>query len=155
MAAQTKAANEINAAIVGKKSEGGLIDLDSIGGAFDEATASGDTARAEYIKHFLAGNKDIEQGFFSLTEKGMGGAEHLREVLKSVDMVAAKELGDVLKTMRARVESPKGMPLTMNVTMHQDFKDQDPDRIAMLIRDDLMKHAVDKLAAVGADVFGW
>lgn len=124
--------------------------------AWDMAVATGDQAAQKYVASFLEnsgmlqdalgrqGPAILESGF----EKMIGALEGMGkgDIAKNIMAVQSK---------RAREATTIGKGPQVNqyfgsVTVHQDFKDEDPERVAVIFRNDLVKHGMARIQARGA-----
>lgn len=147
---QDRAANAVRAAMFG--GEGGIVNLDAVASIYDQAIKQNDKKTQEFVMDLLTGSRDVQDGFFRLSEAGLEGAKQLQAALSKVDIKGAEAIERVIKT------AAQG-GVTMNfpgakIDIKQDFKDQDPDRIAAVFREDLAKHAFTRIGSQFSDVFG-
>jgi len=119
--------------------------------AYNDATARHDEAAKSAILGYMETNTAIASAL------GKAGPEMITEgktkFLESLRATGQTALADTLqKTWQTDLGKPKkdgGINLNGGQTFNikQDFKDQDPDRIAILFREDITKHATNKLQA--------
>lgn len=128
---------------------GELADLDAVAQAFEKAKASGDEARQRWLLSLVEGSAKIEDGFFTLTDKGLRGAEMLEQALKGVDFAGSNTIHGAIAARQALAPAAAAVNLNIgHMTVHQDFKDQDPDRVVALFRKDVASHAVSRAGSI-------
>lgn len=123
--------------------------------AFDTASVMGDKATQKFVASFLADSKNLQD---ALITKGPGiitaGFDKLidtlnesgqSEIAKKLQAGMGKEAVKKLDIGKATVNQT----FTGSINVKQDFKDQDPERVALVFRQDLMKHALARLSPRG------
>lgn len=124
--------------------------------AFDAAATAHDGATQANIARFLKDNESMAE---ALRIKGPDifktGSEGFIKALEAADAgEQAKKLSEGWKK-GARGETSLGKGPVMNqyigtVNVKQDFKDIDPERVAIVFRNDLAKHGMQRLQPLGA-----
>jgi len=131
------------------------IDAGQFATAFDAATRANDVGAQQYVLEFLAGNKALQD---ALSKEGPDlfrtGFENFSKALTDYGG------GDVAKSIKAgMVKIGPTTKVTQNfsgpISIKQDFKDADPDRILVAFKDKLASEGANRLSARGAAPFGF
>lgn len=134
-----------------KGNVGGVVD------AYNQARQHHNEAMQKYAAEAIAGSEDLQKALlFSGEQLVDGGFKPLIDMIKEKNPEFAKQLkagGETVKDIMG-----KGGPNVNfnNNTFHikQDFRDQDPDRVIMTFRRDLVKSAAARTQARVATPFG-
>lgn len=133
-------------------------DVERIAQAYNLAHDQNNKGMQQYVASLVAGSEGLAIALMSSNVELKGGFDDF------ADMVAEKseKIGKVLKAYageRLKDIAGKGGPLigmyggqTFNIK--QDFRDQDPDRVVMMFRQDLVKGAMSRVQARTASPFG-
>ncbi len=116
--------------------------------AYETAIRTNDKGTEKYIDGLLATSRDLQLAFLTSKDSIEGGWDHLAEGLGD----GKKSFEELLKTMFGKKAFPDKIEqnFTGAITIKQDFKNEDPDNIAMVFRRDLARHAVAPTQAMGA-----
>jgi hypothetical protein len=128
---------------------------------FERAQEVGDTAAANYQAHFVAANQKL---FDAMNQAGPDFDRVTWKFIESISAFApavaaamATKYGNEHGT-GTRVNPVSGPPIMdfrgSNFTIHQDFRDQDPDRVVAMMRKDLIHTAGARVQSRGALGFG-
>lgn len=123
--------------------------------AYNEARKHHNMAMQQYAAEAIAGSEDLRKSLLFAGEQLVdGGFKPLIDLVKEKNPDFAKDL----KAGKEHIDNIKGGPVVNfnNNTFHiqQDFRDQDPDRVAMVFRKDLVHTAAARLSARTASPFG-
>ena len=124
--------------------------------AYNQAVSSGNQQMAALAAQALAGSTVVGKAFLESNEAIKGGFEGMAEVL----MASGSDFKDFVEKLKGKgaVAAPKAPSITMNggqtFNIKQDFRDQNPDRIAVFLRRDVGKMAARKLQSSFAGPFG-
>lgn len=122
---------------------------------YNQAVKSHNQAQIDYAVQVLAGSSRLQKELYEAGSQVEGGLSGLASALKKFDMGAANAMYDAAKkqlgtkAMQAQVNFNGN---TFNI--RQDFRDQDPDRIALVFQSDILRNAQARLQAKGAQPFG-
>lgn len=126
--------------------------------AFNVAAKAGDKAAMQYVAKFLEGNIAMQNAIAkegpSIFENGMG---QLFDTLKGM---GDKDIASYLKDKtKPTLGKPNKTSITQNfngaITVKQDFRDQDPDRVAVVFKRELGKLGSSRLQSRLASPFGF
>lgn len=126
-------------------------------GLYNEAAKAHNAGLMQYAANVLAGSEALFNAFLASKDNVEGGFDQLG------DLVAKKseEFGKILKSMAGgSVDGHKALnPLIQfngGQVFHikQDFRDQDPDRVALVFRRDLVRQAMNRRVARIGTPFG-
>ncbi len=126
---------------------------------YQAAVDAGNTGAQEYIASLLAKSKDLQTAFLDSADMTSGAFATLAELTKEKagDFSAAiGRLGDAAaKSERATSAVPKiNLNGGQTFKIQQDFRDQDPDRVAIVFRRDIAASAVARVQSSYASPFG-
>jgi hypothetical protein len=127
--------------------------------AYLEASKFHDDAAMTNIAKFLATNKEMADAIAWAGPNLLGEASG--DFLKSLDKAGLGKMGEHFKNVSWKPDlGIQGKSPTVNFngnTFHikQDFKDQDPDRIAVVFRNDIGKHAGARVQSRGINPLGF
>lgn len=125
---------------------------------FAKAKESNDKAAMEYVAAFLKENESLQN---ALAKDGpdifKGGFDALLTTLKG--MGEGQTADDLKKKMRPNLGINPKANIVQNfngqINIKQDFRDQDPDRVALVFREDLAKAGANRLQSRFAMPFGF
>ncbi len=124
---------------------------------FDIATAAGDEASQQYVAKFLEGNASLQN---ALIKAGPDVLKNFDALSKTLGVLGDKEaLENLKKGMKPNMGiAPKGN-IVQNfngaINIKQDFRDEDPDRVALVFRRDLQNQGTNRLQSRVATPFGF
>lgn len=125
--------------------------------AFDRAAKAQDEGAKDYIAKFLAGNEMMQkmliedgpkifqtgiEGFYASLER-MGRGDVAKKLQTGMSETAKKQLTIGKGPSNTQI-------FTGNIQVNQDFKDENPERVAVVFRNDLAKHGLSRVQAWGA-----
>lgn len=125
---------------------------------YDLAAKVGDKAAMEYVAKFLEGNVSMQN---AIAKEGpaifANGVGSLLDTLKNI---GDKDIAAYLKDkMKPNLGKPSKTSITQNfngnITVKQDFRDQDPDRVAVVFKRELGKMGSSRLQSRLASPFGF
>lgn len=125
---------------------------------FDLAAKQGDKAAMEYVAKFLEGNVSMQN---AIAKEGpaifANGVGTLLDTLKGI---GDKDIAAYLKDkMKPNLGKPSKTSITQNfngnIAVKQDFRDQDPDRVAIVFKRELGKIGSSRLQSRLASPFGF
>ncbi len=132
-------------------------DAAAFAGAFQEAAKGQDDAAQKAIAGFLKGHEQVAWALGTKGPELFGEAkDKFLDALKDSGLAdLAKDLGEKWKAS-TKIDVSKGVTqnFTGPITIKQDFKDEDPDRVVVAIKEGLGKFGTNRLQARGAPIFG-
>lgn len=126
--------------------------------AFDVAAKSHDKAAMQYVAEFLKGNLSLQNAI------AKEGPEIFKEgfdtFLKTLKEMGNKDIADELKkATKPNLGIPSKGNIVQNfngpISVKQDFRDQNPDRIMVMMKRDFARQGVNRLQARTGSVFGF
>lgn len=143
---------------------GGVGDLDvskpvaMIDEGFTAAMKSNNVAVQQYIADILVKSKSLQGAFLQASGLTAEGFESLASLVEG----ASKEFADKLKQVAsiesaksaAKPEAPKVVFNGATINIKQDFRNQDPDRVAIVFRRDIAQAATRRYSASTGSPFG-
>jgi hypothetical protein len=137
--------------------EGMAQSVGVISSAFAKAQGAANQGAEKYVADLLLGSKTLQGAFL---EAGKLSAEGFEELAKLVEGGS----GDFAKALRERGASARKVgspsPPTINMTggqtfkIQQDFRDQDPDRVAIALEEGIGRLVTRRVAAGTSSPFG-
>ena len=132
--------------------------MQGLGDAFQVASKNANLGMQQHIATVLGGSRDMQLAFLESAKLTSEGYAALAELLPE----SAKEFKEELERRAAGVgtEGAKGHGPSINFNggqtfkIQQDFRDQDPDRIAVLFRRDILSAAERRVQASTGSPFG-
>lgn len=125
--------------------------------AWNTAAATNDQGNMMYIATMLQGNEQLQAAFIEAGGKLEGGFAAMIEKLISSGGMFDKLVG-ALKGAEQKEQGLMNFSLTgsgsVNIKIQQDFRDQDPDRVALVFERRLQQAAVRRLSASTSTPFG-
>lgn len=139
----------------GQLDSGGAVEKISEG--FSAASAAHNQAAQQYIANILSGDSALQTAFLNSSDLTAEGYAQLAAMVsdsaqefKDKLMGLAGGAGKAAKEVKPVVNFSGGQTFKIN----QDFRDQDPDRIALVFRNDVLKSATNRVQAVTSTPFG-
>ena len=128
--------------------------------AFDVAAAANDEAAMKYVADFLMGNESLKNALIKAGPDVMKSFDSLAGVLGSIGGKDGKDLAAAItKGWRPNLGINPKANLIQNfngsINIKQDFRDEDPDRVALVFRRDLANVGTNRLQARVASPFGF
>lgn len=128
--------------------------------AFDVAAAAHDEAAMKYVADFLIGNESLKNALIKAGPEVMKSFDGLAGILGEVGGKDGKALAAAIKKgWRPNLGiNPKAnliQNFNGNINIKQDFRDEDPDRVALVFRRDLANAGTNRLQARVASPFGF
>lgn len=124
---------------------------------FSNAATAHNTAAQQYVATMLAGSTALQTAFLQSANMSAEGFNSLADMLQG----SAKEFAEQLRGKAGLVGgAAKEVKPTVNFNggqsfkIQQDFRDQDPDRIAVIFQQGVLKSAERRLQAVTSSPFG-
>lgn len=124
--------------------------IDTFATGFQSLTDAHDQAAANYVANMLASSKNLfagflqsahmsDEGFEALAKAIEAGGEQFKDQAQAVrDLIGNKE--------HAKMNVHFNMP-GAKITVQQDFRDQEPDNVAVVFKRDLVAAAVNRLGS--------
>lgn len=125
---------------------------------FDLATKANDVAAQQYVAKFLEGNVSLQNALAkegpAIFKDGMGA---LLDALKNMGD------GEIAAALKAKTKPDLGIAAKGNIVQNfngsisikQDFRDQDPDRVATVLKSELGRQGTNRLQSRFASPFGF
>ncbi len=131
--------------------------VNDIVAGYNAAALAHDTATQQYYAGILENSTQLQDAFMQSGLKIEGGLKGLAEMLLDDSSKFAEALGKMGgsfagKAPKANFSLSGGGPVTINVK--QDFRDQDPDRVAVVFTEDIERAAARRLQASSVTPFG-
>jgi len=123
---------------------------------YDKAVQTHNTGMMQYVANVLAGNQTLQNALLASGANVEGGFDALGDLV----MGKSEEFGKILKGMgndAGKGKLPEKMSVNFNgstFNIKQDFRDQDPDRIMLTFKRDLVRAAVNRSQAHVGTSFG-
>ncbi len=134
---------------------------DGYGNAVNEAVATHNQAALMAEARLLVGSKNLQSAFIESANLTDAGFQGLIDTLQTLSPELAEKLKGVMGTTpeTAKAAVPK---TTVNnnfsggqtFQIKQDFRDQDPDNIAVIFRNDVLKASTNRAAALTGGTYG-
>lgn len=131
--------------------------VEAITDAFVKAWSTNDEGSQQYIANLLAQSQQLQQAFFASADMTGGGFDHLADLLQD----KASEFANKLRTLagesgglKHEIKPQMNFSGGQTFKINQDFRDQDPDRIAVLFRSDILKSATNRVQSGYSSPFG-
>lgn len=123
--------------------------------AYNQAAKNNDTAMMQLAASTIAGSGLVSEAFLKANNDIVGGFDKMADVLMS----AGSGFGSFISQLRGKgPTTPKAPVLNLNggqtFNIKQDFRQQDPDRVAVLFRRDIARMAGRKLQSSFSGPFG-
>jgi hypothetical protein len=121
--------------------------------AYNIAVKSHDDGKIRYVEGLVKGNEDIQKALLEGADKFEGGVvAFARKVGDQGFIKSAQERAKGMAGTKAMAPQVNFNGATFNIK--QDFRDQDPDRVAIVFRDDIAKNAIARTQASTQTPFG-
>lgn len=124
---------------------------------FEALMAGHDTAAAQYSAHILASSKNLFASFLASAQMSDEGFEALAKAVEA----GGAEFKDQAQAIRDLIGSKEHQKMQVHFNMpgakiaiQQDFRDQDPDNVAIVFQRDLVRAAVNRLGSAFTVPFG-
>ncbi len=152
--AQFIAAEQMGQNLADQASKG---NVENLAMAYNEAAKKHNMGLQQYITHLIGGSEELEK---KLVESGMNIEGGYSEFIRIMKASGFGEQADKLAKMKKESGAKESAPVTnfnggQTFQIKQDFRDQDPDRIAVLFRQDILKAAKSRVQSNRATVFGF
>ncbi len=135
-----------------------MADTSSFVKAWKTAQEAQDTGAMAYVSHFLDSSKELQKVLGEEGPKLLGdGFKKLMDTLKETgDKTVIAGIKEAAKP-KLGISSKTSINQNFNgpITVKQDFRDQDPDRVALVFREDLAKVGSSRLQSRFASPFGF
>jgi len=128
--------------------------------AYNTATRGGNSAMAALAAQTLAGSKGVLSAFLASGAQVEGGFMAMSDLLMQGGSQFAAAAGQLRQMAGAQAAAAKPAAPTINMNggqtfnIKQDFRDQDPDRIALVTRNSLSSAAINRTMARTSTAFG-
>lgn len=139
------------------ESGGGAQIVEQFSSGFEQLMAAHDTAAQQYVAHLLAGSKNLFASFLQSAQMSDEGFRALADAVEA----GGSEFADQAKAIRDLIGSKEHQKMQVHfnmpgahITVQQDFRDQDPDNVALVFKRDLVHAAVNKLGSGFSVPFG-
>jgi len=131
--------------------------IGQVGASFTKAMATHNQGASQYIANLLAKSEGLQGAFLASADLTSEGFEALATMVEG----QSKEFADLLRGRAGEGKAAPATPAAPKVVMtggqtfqiKQDFRDQDPDRVAIMFERDIGRSIERKLSA-GTNVFG-
>lgn len=123
--------------------------------AYNQASRTHNTAAMEYGANILAGNARLQQALLTAGVEIDGGFTGIASILQS----KAPEVANLLRGFAKQGIGTKPLQPQVNFNgntfnIKQDFRDQDPDRIMLTFKSDILRSANARITSKNAQAFG-
>jgi len=122
--------------------------------AYNEAMKQGDRGMALLAAQTLAQGHLVGEAFLKANQDVEGGLDAMADLLASSGSQFA-DFANKVKSKSAAPPAPKIVMPGAKITMVQDFRDKDPDKIAVVLKRDLARAIDRKTSARYSGVFGY
>jgi hypothetical protein len=131
--------------------------IGQVGASFTKAMATHNQGASQYIANLLAKSEGLQGAFLASADLTAEGFEALATMVEG----QSKEFAELLRGRAGEGKTAPATPAAPKVVMtggqtfqiKQDFRDQDPDRVAIMFERDIGRSIERKLSA-GTNVFG-
>jgi len=131
--------------------------IGQVGASFTKAMAAQNTGAAQYIANLLGKSESLQGAFLASANLTSEGFEALASMVES----QSSEFAELLRGRAAEGKKGAATPAAPKVVMtggqvfkiQQDFRDQDPDRVAIMFEKGIGQ-AIERKLVAGASVFG-
>jgi hypothetical protein len=132
-------------------------DAKKFAGAFDVAAQAHDVAAMQYVAQFLDGNASLQNALIKAGPEVMKNFGDLADVLGKL---GNKDVAQAIKKgWRPNLGINPKANLVQNfngpINIKQDFRDEDPDRVALVFRQDMARYGTNRLQSRVATPFGF
>lgn len=122
----------------------GDVDTDKMGVAaegiienYNKALKTNDVATMTYIAGFVKGNDRLKNAIMNKASEIEGGFNAMADRFGVGQATTPGWVGMMVDQFKKGTASPPIMNFSGNINIQQDFRDQDPDRVAVVLRKDL------------------
>lgn len=132
-------------------------DVDAISGAFNDASKKHEDGTRYYVARLIGGSESLQDQLLKSGVELQGGFSGIITMLRESGLgEQADKLAKKVKEHGAKQSSPVvNFNGGQTFQIKQDFRDQDPDRIAVLFRQDILKAAASRTQSNRATAFGF
>jgi len=135
----------------------------SLGTAWNVAMNADQTGRAQFIAKLLGGATHLQDAFIASADMSAAGFSELASQMEQYSKEFAERLRNAAKAEEkieaAAKEGPKAPKIHMSggqtFKIQQDFRDQDPDRVAIVFQRDIARSAERRYQARTTTPFGY
>jgi len=131
--------------------------IDQFSSGFEALMAAHDAGAQQYVAHLLGSSKNLFASFLQSAHMSDEGFAALASALEA----GGSEFADQAKAIRDLIGNKEHQKMNVHFSMpgakiqiQQDFRDQDPDNVAIVLQRDLVKAAVNKLGSGFSMPFG-
>lgn len=147
------------------KQEGGMVDVEqqnqlinTIASGFQNAQSVQNQGAMVYVASLLTKSKDLQTAFLQSANMTAEGFNSLADLVQDKAGDFAESLRGLGKAEAAKASKPEMPKIHMSggqtFKIQQDFRDQDPDRVAIAFHRDVSRAAVARIAANTSSPFG-
>ncbi len=130
------------------------FDVDSYTRLYNNAARAHDAGVQLYAAKIMAGSEGFQEALLKSGTQLEGGFSELTRLMReSGDEEGAHKFSERIKEGKGEKVKPVNV-FTGAITIQQDFRNEDPDRIAVIFHDALRKNAENRLAARTGQAFG-
>lgn len=123
--------------------------------AYNLAVVQGNTAMATLAAQTIAGNEQVKAAFLQSAQDVEGGFANMADLL----LQGGGQFAGFAAQLRGKGATPPPPKIVMNggqtFNVKQDFRNQDPDRVAIVMRKDLARAVERRTGGRGAGAFGY
>lgn len=124
---------------------------------YNEAVKSNNVSAAQYAANVIAGSSSVQNALINAKTQLEGGFDSLATILGDKGADIAQKLKGLLDEANGKGVTPTKPVVQFNnntFNLRQDFRDQDPDRVALVFRQDIVKAAENRRQARSGSAFG-
>lgn len=129
----------------------------AIADMYNLAVKSNNIAAAQYAANLIAGSSNVQTALVNSKLQLEGGFEGLSNVLGEKGLELSGKLKGLLDEASGKGAAPTKPVVQFNnntFNLKQDFRDQDPDRVALIFRQDILKQAESRRQSRVGGAFG-
>jgi hypothetical protein len=135
----------------------GQMIVDQFSSGFEALMAAHDTGAQQYVAHLLGSSKNLFASFLTSAHMSDEGFAALANALEA----GGEQFADQAKAIRDLIGNKEHQKMNVHFSMpgakidiKQDFRDQDPDNIAIVLKRDLVNAAVNRIGSGFSMPFG-
>lgn len=122
---------------------------------YNAAMKSNNMAAAQYAANIIAGSSSVQNALVNSKTILEGGFDGLAGVLGDKGIDLAKKLKDLSEDAAGKTPTKPVVQFNNNTfNLKQDFRDQDPDKVALVFRRDIMREAEARRQSRTGGAFG-